>query len=222
VTTLDSPLLEGIPIGDRRRLLAACRRRRFAKGEVIFHAGDPGDSLHLVASGHVGIWSSTDLGDSMMLNVLGPGGFFGELSLLDRDDHRSATVRALETTETLSLGREAFDVLRSQYPSVDQVLLTALAIELRRTSELLMEVLSVPAEIRVLRRLHQVALSWAAAQQGLVLPLTQDHLAALAGTTRSTANRALRQAEAEGLLTLGRGRIELVNPEGLASRARSR
>jgi len=217
---VDWPLLAELSEEDRRRFLTVARRRRFARNEVVFHAGDPGDSLHLVATGRFAVWVSTAKGDTTMLSVVGMGDYFGELALVDKTDRRSATVTALEPAETLSVRREEFDRLRGDHPSVDRMLVAALAGQLRSKSELIMEMLYVPAETRVLRRLLEVAQLWGGPSPGLVIPLTQEDLAGLAGTTRPTANRTLRQAEAVGLLTLGRGRIELVDPVSLAARAR--
>jgi CRP/FNR family transcriptional regulator, cyclic AMP receptor protein len=217
---VDWPLLSELSSEDRRRFLASCRRRRFAKGEVVFHEGDPADSLFLVASGRLAVWSSTPLGDSTMLNVVGPGGFFGELALLETGSKRSATVRALEPAETMSVGRAEFERLRLEQPSVDRILLAALASELRRISALLMEMVHVPAETRVLRRLLAVAALWDGGPKGGALPITQEDLAGLAGTTRSTANRALRQAAADGLVALRRANVEILDAGRLAARVR--
>jgi CRP-like cAMP-binding protein len=96
----------------------------------------------------------------------------------------------------------------------------ALATEVRRLSALVVETLHVPAETRVLRRLLAVAELWGGARPGLVVPFTQEELAGLAGTTRPTVNRTLRQAELAGLLILRRSQIELVDPIGLSARAR--
>jgi len=216
---VDWPLLADLSEDDRRRLLAVARRRRFAKSEVVFHAGDPGDSLHLVAKGRFAVWAGTAAGDTTMLSVVGTGGFFGELALVNEADRRAATVTALETAETLSVGREDFERLRAVHSSVDRMLVAALAAEVRRLSDLVMEMLYVPAETRVLRRLLAVAALWGGARPGLIVPFTQEDLAGLAGTTRPTANRTLRQAEVAGLLILGRGRIELIDPTGLGARA---
>jgi len=217
---VDWPLLAELSEEDRRRFLALARRRRFSKGEVVFHAGDPGESLHLVAKGRFAVWAGTPSGDTTMLSVLGPGGYFGELALVAKTDRRAATVSALEPAETLSVGRVEFELLRADHNSVNQVLVTALATEVRRLSALVVETLHVPAETRVLRRLLAVAELWGGARPGLVVPFTQEDLAGLAGTTRPTANRTLRQAELVGLLILHRGRIELVDPIGLKDRAR--
>jgi CRP-like cAMP-binding protein len=153
---VDWPLLAGIPEEDCQRFLAIARRRRFAKGEVVFHAGDRGDSLYLVARGRFAIRGGTVLGDTVMLRVIGTGSFFGELALVG-DDRRSATVAALEPSETLTIVRQDFEELRARHTSVDRVLVAALAEQLRRTSDLLTEFLYLPAERRVLRRLLEVA-----------------------------------------------------------------
>jgi CRP-like cAMP-binding protein len=155
-----------------------------------------------------------------MLRVIGTGGFFGELALVADAGRRVATVAALEPAETLSVGRADFERLRSVHTSVNQVLVAALATEVRRLSALVVEMLHVPAETRVLRRLLAVAELWGRARPGLVVPFTQEDLAGLAGTTRPTVNRTLRQAELVGLLILRRSQIELVDPIGLGARAR--
>jgi CRP/FNR family transcriptional regulator, cyclic AMP receptor protein len=218
---VDWALLSGLSADDGQRFLAIARRRRFAKGEVVFHAGDPGDALYLVARGRFAIRGGTSLGDAVMFAVVGSGGFFGELALVG-DDRRSATVTALESGETLTIVRKDFEELRQRHPSVDNVLMAALADQVRRMSDLVMEFLFLPAETRVLRRLLAVSELWGGPQAGVVVPFTQEDLAGLAGTTRPTANRTLRQAEAAGLIRLTRGRIELLDPTGLAAQAHLR
>jgi CRP/FNR family transcriptional regulator, cyclic AMP receptor protein len=216
---VDWNLLKGVPEEDRRRFLSIAQRRRFKKHEVVFHAGDPGDSLHLVAAGRFAVRAGTHMGDSTMLAVLGPGAFFGELALVD-EGRRQASVSALETAETLAVFRDDFSELRNQNPSVDRVLVSVLAEEVQSTSKLLLEALYFPADTRVMRRLVEVAEIWGGRSPGSILPLTQEDLADLAGTTRPTANRVLRRLEEEGLVRLGRGRIEIIDSAKLSSKAR--
>jgi CRP-like cAMP-binding protein len=90
---------------------------------------------------------------------------------------------------------------------------------LRATSQALLEALYLPAETRVMRRLSQLADIYSH-QATVTIPLTQDDLASMAGTTRQTVNRVLGRARDEGLITLARGRIAVVDPVGLARRAR--
>ena len=79
---MEWPLLEGLPEEDIRELLSIARRRMFSRGEVVFHRDDPADSLHLIARGRFAARLQAPLGDSVLLDVLGPGQSFGELALL--------------------------------------------------------------------------------------------------------------------------------------------
>jgi len=90
------------------------RLRRYAAGEVIAHEGDPADTLHLVRSGRVAVGMATLYGNQVTFTLLGPGEVFGELALLGRDSRRSATLTALEATETVTLSKTEFDRLREQ------------------------------------------------------------------------------------------------------------
>ena len=217
---MDWPLLDLVPEEDRRRFLSVARRRRFDKGEVVFHGGDPGDTLHFVASGRFCVRVETSLGVTAMLALIGPGDYFGILALLDgARPQRSAGIVALERAETLSVRKDEFEELRRRFPAVNEMLLKALGDQVRRLSESLVEAMYTPVEVRVLRRLLDAAALWDGPAPGSVVPLTQEDLAGLAGTTRPTTNKVLRQAEERGWLRVGRGRVELVDPDALARRA---
>src|SRR5580704_12245945 len=101
--SMDWDILTSLNQDERRHILSGTRRRQFAPGDIIFHEGDPADSLHLLAAGHVTVWITTPLGESVILEILGPGAVFGELALLGHNQLRAATVRALERSETLSM-----------------------------------------------------------------------------------------------------------------------
>src|SRR5918999_1149809 len=108
---------------DALRVVArSLRRRRFRRGEVIFHQGDPGDSLHVVATGAVKIVLPSAEGEEAIIATLRPGDFFGELSLLDGAP-RWATAATLEVTETLVLPRDAFQELLDRDGGLRNVLL---------------------------------------------------------------------------------------------------
>jgi CRP/FNR family transcriptional regulator, cyclic AMP receptor protein len=210
-------LLEGVPEEDVRRLLSIARRRRFSRGEVVFHQDDPADTLHLIDKGRFAVRVQTALGDTAILAVLGPGEMFGELALLeDQEARRTATVAALEQAETRSVHRLDFDRLRREHPETSSVLIAILSGQVRRLSRHLLEALYVPADKRVLRRLGEVAEVYADG----VVPLTQEDLAGLAGTSRATVNRVLRDEEARGTVKLGRGRTTVLDAEELGRRGR--
>ena len=186
-------LLGPVPAEELRRLLSIARRRTFGRGEVVFHRGDPADSLHLVAKGRFAVRIVTPLGDSALLGIRGPGSAFGELALLEEAGTRSATVSALEPAETHAVYRTDFARARREFPGVDAVLAALLAEEVRRLSTRLVEAHYVDAETRVLRRLREAAEQYAGGgADRVVVPLTQEDIAGLAGTSRATVNRVLR------------------------------
>jgi CRP-like cAMP-binding protein len=219
--------LEGVPEEDRRRLLAATNRRRFARREVLFHEGDRSDTVHLLDRGRVAVRITTPSGEVATVRVRGPGAVIGELALLGGPSgsvaRRTATVIALEQAETLSLHRDQFMELRTAHPSVDDFLVNVLAEEVSRLSGLLVEALHVPADTRVVRRLLALASLYAVGEpsmSGVEVPLTQEDLASLAGTSRATVNRVVGEAEKAGLVELRRGRVIVLDPDGLERRAR--
>jgi CRP/FNR family cyclic AMP-dependent transcriptional regulator len=208
---VDWPVLAELPEEDRRRVLQAARRRRYDHHEVIFHEGDPGDTLHLIAKGRVAVAVATSLGDTTTLTVLGAGRFFGELALVGNQPVRTATVTALEPTETLTVRHQQFDELRRDHPTIDRFLVAVLAEQVKRLSTQLLEALFIDAETRVLRRLLDLAQEYGEGRPGTVIPLTQEDIAAMAGTTRPTTNRVLRDAEAVGALRTARARTEILD-----------
>jgi CRP/FNR family transcriptional regulator, cyclic AMP receptor protein len=214
-------LLDGLADTEVQALLSIARRRKFARGEVVFHEHDPADTLHLVDKGRFAVRVATPLGDTAVLAILGPGDMFGELSLLgDADGRRSASVAALEAGETRSVHRLDFDRLRSEHPETAAVLISILSGQVRRLSRHLLEALYVPADKRVLRRLVDLGDLYAEADGTIVVPLTQEDLAGLAGTSRATVNRVLREEEARGTVKLGRGRTTVLEREALVRRGR--
>jgi CRP/FNR family transcriptional regulator, cyclic AMP receptor protein len=211
-------LVTGVPEEEVQRLLAVARRRRFSRNEVVFHLGDPADCLHLVTKGRFAIRIMTPQGENVTIAVRGRGDSFGEMALVGSGMTRSATVAALEEAETFAVYVADFERLRKEHPSVDRVLIAFLASEVRRQNQLLLEALYVPVEQRVLRRLAELADLYGAPDSPI--PLTQEQLAEMAGTSRATVNRVLREEEGRGTVELRRGKTVVVDPEAIARRAR--
>lgn len=150
---------------------------------------------------------------------LGRGEFFGELALVSPDTQRSASVSALDATETLSIHRDRFDELRRTHPQMDRLLAEALATTTRRLTDHVLEALFIPTTKRVFRRLLALAAVYSRDDEMAVIPLTQEDIASLAGSTRPTVNTVLKKAEEDGILALGRGRIEILDRVALQDRA---
>ena len=193
------------------------RARRFRRNEVIFHAGDPGDSLFVVATGSVKIVLASADGDEAIIAALRPGDFFGELSVLDGAE-RSATAIALEPTELRSLGRAPFLELVDTQPGLRRALLAGLAAELRRITLHAEELHFLDLPGRLAMRLVQLAHEAGAVGPGVELPwrYTQSDLASMIGGSRQSVNRVLGDLSNEGLLRVEHDTIVIPDIDALA------
>ena len=189
VPTVDHNVFSTLSDDDRRAVLATMVRRRYRKGDTLFHEGETGDLLYVLERGRVAIRVSTSLGDVATLTVLGPGASFGEQALLDHSTVRTASAVALESVEA---------------PHSSASTSTTFAVSTRP---------STGCSSRSSRRrcggcprtssrrsTCRWRCAWCAGSPRLAalygdtspieVPLRQDDLASMAGTTRPTANRS--------------------------------
>jgi CRP/FNR family cyclic AMP-dependent transcriptional regulator len=201
-------------------VLAAARKRTFHRGEVVFHEGDPGDSIQLIEQGHFALRLVTPRGDVCMTRVFGPGDMFGRVALGPVEAVREATIVALDESETFELFRKQLDDLRAAHPSVSDALVATAGLELRRVSVHLLEALYIDADRRVRRRLLELGDDYRDEAGLVAIPLTQEDIAALAGTSRATVSRVLAEEERRGTIMKRRRSIVLLDVEQLARWAR--
>ncbi|CAN5510639.1 Crp/Fnr family transcriptional regulator [soil metagenome] len=211
-------LLGGLRDDERRLVNAKMTRRAYRKGDSLFFEGDVGDTLHVLRKGRVAVRTSTPAGDVVTLIVLGVGAYFGELALIAPDSRRTASVVALEAVETQTLRAADFHHLLADHPAIERILPRILVEQVERLSHQLLEALYVSADKRVLRRLDDLGGLYE--DSGTIdIPIRQEDLASMAGTTRSTVNKVLRQLEDDGIVQLGRGHTRVLDLERLAQRA---
>lgn len=215
------PLFEHADESVLRSIANGLRRRRFRRNEVIFHQGDPGDSLHIVGSGAVKIVLPSAEGEEAIIATLREGDFFGELSLLDGAP-RSATAAAVEPSETLVLPRSAFMQLLDGDPGLRNALLAGLTRELRRLTGHVEELHFLDLAGRLAMRLTRLARESSPDATGEVRldwPFTQSDLAAMIGGTRQSVNRLLSGLVDDGLVRIERESLVVTNVDELARRA---
>ena len=186
------------------------RRRKFGRGEIVFHEGDPGDSLHRVTTGRFAARVTTPLGDVATFAVHAPGEVFGLLAVVHPDARRTATVIALQPSETFAIPRSAFVRLKATYPGMASAVEQLLVEMLTASSSRLVEALYTPVHLRVRARLRDLARIYGGSEgEPITIPLSQEDLAGLAGTTRETVNRVLQDEQERGTVTLARRRITI-------------
>jgi len=216
-----SPLFQGIEPDELTRIALTMTRRRYRRLEVIFHEGDPGDSLHIVVAGRVKITRQSLDGDEAIIVTLGTGESFGEVVLLD-GAARSATATAMEPTETVVLTRANFERLVDGGSPFRWSLLGGVAHRIRRLTDQLAEVhfLDIGGRLALtLSRLADEAAPGATADVRLARPLTQTDLAAMVGGTRQRVNQILGELADEGLVSVDAGVIVVRDVPALRNRA---
>ncbi len=211
------PVFEALAEEDLARVADVAVPRTFGAGEVVFREGDQSDTCYIVRSGHTRAIREHQDGRSITLANFGPGDFFGELAMFD-DERRSATIEALDHTEALAiLGPDMRRLLR-EHPDIAVKMISALGRRLRETNERLARQSFQTVQSRVAAVLSQLVAAATAeggTERDVLITSTQAELAQLAGSSRESASRFLAVLERAGIITQGRGKLIVHQPEAL-------
>jgi CRP/FNR family transcriptional regulator, cyclic AMP receptor protein len=206
------PLFAGVPAEDLQRAGAASRLRRYPRGQVVFSAGDPSDSLLVTVSGRLKVVVRSADGGELMLAVVDSGGVIGELGVIDGGD-RSADAETLDATEVLVVPREVVMDLQRRFPVVTANLLATVASSFRRLTEATADLVFLDLP----RRVGKALLEHPRDANGMVdLGLNQEQLAHRVAGTRQSVNLALRGFERRGWLEIKGKQFVLRDPAALA------
>jgi CRP/FNR family transcriptional regulator, cyclic AMP receptor protein len=211
------PVFEALGPDDVRRVADVAVPRRFATGQVIFREGDSSDTCYVVRSGHTRALRENTDGRMIALAHFGPGDIFGELAMFD-DERRSATVETLDAVEAIAIAGSDMRRLLREHPDIAVKLLVGVARRLREANERLTRQSFQTVQSRVagvLIDLVRKAHAEGAGPRDVQLKVTQAEIAQLAGSSRESASRFLAVLERAGIITQGRGRITIHDPEAL-------
>jgi CRP/FNR family transcriptional regulator len=211
------PAFSTLGAEELQRVAEVAVPRRFEAGEVVFREGDESSTCYVVRSGHArAIREHTD-GRSLTLANFGPGDIFGELAMFD-DERRSATVEASEQMEAIAILAADMRRLLREHPDMGVKLLQSLGRRLRETNERLTRQSFQTVQSRVaavLSQLVEAARAEGAGDGDVLITSTQADLAQLAGSSRESASRFLAVLERAGIITQGRGKLVVHDPEAL-------
>lgn len=234
------PVFSTLEEADLQRIAQLAVPRSFETGQVVFREGDRSDTCYVVHFGRARAVHDHGDGRTITLATFGPGDIFGELALFE-DERRSATVEALEPTSVLAVLGPDMRRLMAEHPQIAMRLLIALARRLRESNERLARRSFQTVQSRVASALSElVAQTLAKAQtsaqetqphaplvqgdsgrdvpaQDVPIFATQADLAKLAGSSRESASRFLAVLERAGVISQGRGRLVVHDPEALRS-----
>src|SRR3984893_2920998 len=211
------PVFSTLVPSDLERIAQLAVPRRFEPGEAVFREGDASDTCYVVRDGRARAIRTHSNGRTITLARFGPGDIFGELALFE-DELRSATVEAIEPTSVVAVLGPDMRRLMSAHAEISARLVIALGRRLRETNERLTRQSFQTVQSRVavvLSELVAQEIAEGADGRDVLVTATQADLAQLAGSSRESASRFLAVLELAGVISQGRGRLVVHDPEAL-------
>ncbi|TXJ06673.1 MAG: Crp/Fnr family transcriptional regulator [Aeromicrobium sp.] len=217
-----APLFQGLDEEASTALENSMTTVSLRRGENLFDEGDEGDRLYVVISGKIKLGRTSADGRENLLAILGPGQMFGELSFFDPGP-RSATATAVTDAQLRSLGHASLSPVLAEQPNVAYAMLNQLAGRLRRTNEVVGDMVFSDVPGRVSKALLDLAERFGRqTDEGILVnhDLTQEELAQLVGASRETVNKALADFASRGWLRLEPRSVTITDIERLQRRSR--
>jgi sigma-B regulation protein RsbU (phosphoserine phosphatase) len=131
------PLFSSLPSHEIEVLIAVLNRTEYGADTVLFREGEPGDKFYIILSGQVEIIKTLDTAEEQVLGVRGPSDFFGEMSLLNPDGLRTASVRTSTPAQLLELGHTDFRKLLERRPALAFEMVRVLSLRLRESGNVM-------------------------------------------------------------------------------------
>src|SRR3984893_16367644 len=211
------PVFATLEQSDLERIAQLAVPRRFEPGQAVFREGDASDTCYVVREGHARAIRSHADGRTITLATFGPGDIFGELAMFE-DERRSATVEAIEPTSVVAVLGPDMRRLMGEHPEISKRLVIAFGRRLREMNERLSRQSFQTVQSRVAVVLSELVAQEIAEGKGpadVLVTATQADLAQLAGSSRESASRFLAVLERAGVVSQGRGRLVVHEPEAL-------
>lgn len=209
------PLFSDLNDRELEELAKVAVPRRFDRGEIIFQEGTQGDVMYIIQEGRVLIKREHSGGRTIALTEMGAGDLFGELAVFDKEV-RSATVECIEPTKAVALTAGDVQGVLKRNPEIAMKVIVSLSRRVREANSRIGDQYFQSTEGRIIN----VVLGLAEQQNGAVasesfVRANQSEIAQLASTSRETVSRFLAGCQRAGLLTTFRGRLQILDPEGL-------
>jgi CRP/FNR family cyclic AMP-dependent transcriptional regulator len=194
------PLFASLAEEPLRMLTTVVTRRSVTRGTIIMAAGDPTDSLYIVLSGRLKVMMSDADGKEVILSILGPGEFFGEMGLID-DAPRSASVVAIEPCELLAINRRDFKKCLAENFEMAMAVMRGLVRRLREADRKIGSLALLDVYGRVARLLLDMA-ETVDGQKMVTKRLPKQDIAKMIGASREMVSRVMKDLQLGGYIEM--------------------
>ena len=205
-TTVSTTVLKSVPLfasfsdEQLRALVSVVTRRSAPRGSVIMAAGDPIDSLYIVISGRLKVMMGDADGKEVILSLIGPGEYFGEMGLID-DSPRSASVVAIEACELLAITRRDFKKCLAENFEMSMAVMRGLVKRLREADRKIGSLALLDVYGRVARLLLDMAEN-VDGEKVVTKRLPKQDIAKMIGASREMVSRVMKDLQTGGYIEM--------------------
>jgi CRP/FNR family cyclic AMP-dependent transcriptional regulator len=208
------PLLSVLSEKDLALLSRVVSRKSYARGSLILGAGDPTDSLYILISGRIKVFMSDLDGKEVILAILGPNEFVGEMGLIDNSP-RSANVVALEACEMVCISKSDFKRCLAENFEMAMTVMRGLVKRLREADNLIGSLALIDVFGRVARLLLEMA-EIVNGERVVTKKLSKQDIARMIGASREMVSRVMKHLQAAGYIEV-RGETVVIRENILLS-----
>jgi len=201
------PLFTSFPEDQLRMLTTMVTRRSAARSTTIMAGGDATDSLYIVLSGRLKVMMSDSDGKEVILSILGPGEFFGEMGLID-DEPRSASVVTIEPCELLAIAKRDFKKCLMENNEMCMAVMRGLVKRLREADRKIGSLALLDVYGRVARLLLDMAEN-VNGEKVVTKRLPKQDIAKMIGASREMVSRVMKDLQTGGYIEMRGSNIVL-------------
>ena len=201
------PLFASFPDDQLRLLTPVITRRSLPRSTTVMASGDPTDSLYIVLSGRLKVMMSDAEGKEVILSILGPGEFFGEMGLID-DAPRSASVVSIEPCELLSIAKRDFKKCLAENFEMAQAVMRGLVRRLREADRKIGSLALLDVYGRVARLLLDMSEN-VNGEKMVTKRLPKQDIAKMIGASREMVSRVMKDLQMGGYIEVRGSNIVL-------------
>ncbi|HEY96121.1 MAG TPA: Crp/Fnr family transcriptional regulator [Dehalococcoidia bacterium] len=204
------PYFDGLSESEHQSIKALAIERHYERGDIIIYEGDKATALYVVCSGAVKIFKTSLEGKEQILSIARPGDSFNDVGVFD-EGLNPASAQAMGEAVIYELGRSELNVITQNHPIVAHNTIKVLAEQVRELVTLV-EDLSFR---HVIGRVAKILLEYAGTEVENGPRLTQQEMAAMAGSAREVVGRSLKTLEENGLIKLNRHKVIITDIHAL-------
>ena len=212
------PLFSSFSDAQVSQLLTGMQHRSYPRNSFILRAGEETDALYVVLSGRVKVLIPDEEGHEVILSIIGPHEYFGEMGLLD-EQSRSASVETLEPCEMLRLSKAGFTGILKDNFELAMLIIQNLVKRLREADRKIESLALIDVYGRVARLLIDMAQNTADGKWVVEHAPAKQEIARMIGASREMVSRVVKDLQRKGLIRAEKRRIYVLDKASMQRRA---